>query len=153
MDPIECNAYRFDIFEARIRTGFLLREDKRVKIEELPFQMLLVLLETPGQVVTKKELRDRLWAGKTFGELDSSLHVAVAKLREALGESAAAPRLIETVRRRGYQFVGKVVPELQRRGVFRHDYEGRTLREHLGLSRPENRYVAPALTPPVAKRA
>jgi DNA-binding winged helix-turn-helix (wHTH) protein/tetratricopeptide (TPR) repeat protein len=110
MDPIECNAYRFDIFEARIRTGFLLREDKRVKIEELPFQMLLVLLETPGQVVTKKELRDRLWAGKTFGELDSSLHVAVAKLREALGESAAAPRLIETVRRRGYQFVGKVVP-------------------------------------------
>ena len=50
-------------------------------------------------------------------------------------------------------FVGKVVPELQRRGVFRQDYEGRTLREHLGLSRPENRYIAPALTPPVAKRA
>ena len=110
MNPNGCDAYKFDRFEARVKPGFLLREDKRIKIEDLPFQMLLVLLETPGQVVTKEELRDRLWAGKTFGELDSSLHVAAAKLREALGESAGEPRFIETVRRRGYQFIGEVVP-------------------------------------------
>ncbi len=105
-----CAAYRFDRFEARIGPGLLLREDKRVRIEELPFQMLLILLETPGQVVTKEELRNRLWAGRSFGELDSSLHVAAAKLREALGERAGEPRFIETVRRRGYQFVGEVIP-------------------------------------------
>jgi DNA-binding winged helix-turn-helix (wHTH) protein/tetratricopeptide (TPR) repeat protein len=105
-----CAAYRFDRFEARVRPGVLLREHKRIRIEELPFQMLLILLETPGQVVTKEELRDRLWAGRSFGELDSSLHVAAAKLREALGESAGEPRFIETVRRRGYQFVGEVLP-------------------------------------------
>jgi len=105
-----CSAYRFGRFEVRVRPGVLLREDKRIRVEELPFQMLLILLETPGQVVTKEELRDRLWAGRSVGELDSSLHVAVAKLREALGESAQEPRFIETVRRRGYQFVGEAIP-------------------------------------------
>ena len=70
--------------------------------------MLLVLLEKPGQVVSKEELRERLWGQKAFGELDNSLHVAAAKLREALGEKAGEPRLIETVRRRGYQFIGEV---------------------------------------------
>ncbi len=109
-NPAVCDAYRFGRFEARVRTGYLLREGRRIKIEELPFQMLLVLLESPGQVVSKESLRDRLWGQGTFGELDSSLHVAAAKLREALGESAGEPLFIQTVRRRGYQFIGEVVP-------------------------------------------
>lgn len=104
-----CDAYRFHNFEARVQTGSLLRDGQKVKIEELPFQMLLVLLERAGQVVTKEELRDRLWGEHTFGEFDNSLHVAAAKLREALRESSGGQRFIETVRRRGYQFIGEVV--------------------------------------------
>jgi DNA-binding winged helix-turn-helix (wHTH) protein/tetratricopeptide (TPR) repeat protein len=86
----------------------LLRDDKRIKIEELPFQFLLVLLESPGDVVSKETLRSRLWSDRIFGELDNGLHVAAAKLREALGEKAGAARHIETVRGRGYRFNGEV---------------------------------------------
>jgi DNA-binding winged helix-turn-helix (wHTH) protein/tetratricopeptide (TPR) repeat protein len=109
MNPQTCDGYRFHQFEARVRTGLLLRDGQRIKIEDLPFQMLLILLEKPGHVVSKEELRDRLWGEKTFGELDNSLHVAAAKLREALRETADGAGLIETVRRRGYQFKGDVV--------------------------------------------
>ncbi len=109
MDPL-CDAYRFHNFEAKIRTGLLLRDGQRIKIEDLPFRMLVILLERPGQVVLKAELQDRLWGEKTFGELDNSLHVAAGKLREALRERAGDSHLIETVRRRGYKFNGKVVP-------------------------------------------
>jgi DNA-binding winged helix-turn-helix (wHTH) protein/tetratricopeptide (TPR) repeat protein len=104
-----CDAYRFHNFEARVRAGLLLRDGQRIKIEELPFQMLLMLLEKPGSVVSKEELRDRLWGQKTFGELDNSLHVAAAKLREALRVRSSDDGFIETVRRRGYQFNGDVV--------------------------------------------
>jgi len=103
-----CDGYRFDRFEVWPRKGLLLRDEKRIKIEELPFQLLLVLLESPGEVVSKEALHSRLWGERTFGELDNGLHVAVAKLREALGETAGAARHIETVRRRGYRFNGKV---------------------------------------------
>jgi DNA-binding winged helix-turn-helix (wHTH) protein/tetratricopeptide (TPR) repeat protein len=103
-----CDAYRFHNFEARVRTGLLLRDGQRIKIEELPFRMLLILLEKPGQVVLKEELRDRLWGEKTFGELDNSLHVAAAKLREALRGRSGDLQLVETVRRRGYKFNGEV---------------------------------------------
>ena len=103
-----CDAYRFHNFEARVRTGLLLRDGERIKIEELPFRMLLILLEKPGQVVLKEELRDRLWGEKTFGELDNSLHVAAAKLREALRGRSGDLQLVETVRRRGYKFNGEV---------------------------------------------
>jgi DNA-binding winged helix-turn-helix (wHTH) protein/tetratricopeptide (TPR) repeat protein len=88
----------------------LLRDEKRIKIEELPFQFLLVLLESPGEVVSKETLRSRLWSDRIFGELDNVLHVAAAKLREALGEKGGAARHIETVRRRGYRFNGAIEP-------------------------------------------
>ena len=104
------DGYRFGRFEAWPRTGILLRDQKRVKIEELPFQLLLVLLESPGEVVSKETLRSRLWSDRIFGELDNGLHVAVAKLREALREKAGAAQYIETIRRRGYRFNGKVEP-------------------------------------------
>ncbi|MBB6143527.1 DNA-binding winged helix-turn-helix (wHTH) protein/tetratricopeptide (TPR) repeat protein [Silvibacterium bohemicum] len=105
------DGYRFGRFEVRIRNGVLLRDEKRIKIEELPFQLLLVLLESPGEVVSKETLRSRLWSDRIFGELDNGLHVAAAKLREALGEKAGATaRHIETIRGRGYRFNGSVEP-------------------------------------------
>ena len=107
MNSAACAAYRFDSFEVRVRSGFLLREGKRVRIEELPFRMLVVLLERQGQVVSREELRHRLWGENRFGEFDNSLHVAATKLREALGDHAGDPRYVETVRRRGYQFIGE----------------------------------------------
>jgi len=105
-----CDGYRFGRFEAWVRNGLLLRDEKRIRIEELPFQLLLALLESPGEVVSKETLRRRLWSDRTFGELDNGLHVATAKLREALGEKAGAPQYIETIRRRGYRFNGEVEP-------------------------------------------
>src|SRR5579871_3716863 len=85
-----CEGYRFGRFEVWIRNGWLLRDGKRIRIEELPFQLLVVLLESPGEVVSKETLRQRLWGDRVFGELDNSLHVAAAKLREALRETAGA---------------------------------------------------------------
>ena len=110
MPQSACDGYRFGRFEVWTRNGLLLRAEKRIKIEELPFQLLLVLLESPGEVVSKETLRARLWSDRTFGELDNGLHVATAKLREALGEKAGAARYIETVRGRGYRFDGVVEP-------------------------------------------
>ena len=108
MSTSPCDGYRFDRFEVWPREGLLLRDEKRIKIEELPFRLLLVLLESPQEVVPKEILHRRLWSDRIFGELDGGLHVAAAKLREALGEKAGASRYIETVRRRGYRFNGKV---------------------------------------------
>ncbi len=103
-----CDGYRFGQFEVWPREALLLRDEIRIKIEELPFQFLLVLLESPGEIVSKETLRSRLWSDRVFGELDNGLHVAAAKLREALGEKAGAAQHIETVRRRGYRFNGTV---------------------------------------------
>ncbi len=105
-----CDGYRFGRFEVWPRKGLLLRDGKRIRIEELPLQLLLVLLESPGEVMSKETLRSRLWSDRTFGELDQSLHVAAAKLREALGEKAGEAGHIETIRRRGYRFTGEVEP-------------------------------------------
>ncbi|ADW71003.1 winged helix-turn-helix domain-containing protein [Granulicella tundricola] len=98
----------FGDFEAQPAAGLLLRNGHRVRIQDLPFRMLMVLLETPGEIVTREELRNRLWGEKTFVEFDNNLRVAAAKLREALQDSAAGPRYLETVARRGYRFLGAV---------------------------------------------
>ena len=105
-----CDGYRFGQFVVWPRTGLLLRNEKRIRIEELPLQFLLVLLESPGEVVSKETLRSRLWSDRVFGELDNGLHVAAAKLREALGQKANTTQYIETIRRRGYRFNGEVEP-------------------------------------------
>ncbi len=102
--------YRFGQYEIWPRSGLLLRDGKRVRVEELPLQFLLVLLESPGEVVPKATLLHRLWGDRVFGERDNGLHVAAAKLREALGEKAGAAQHIETVRGRGYRFLGEVEP-------------------------------------------
>ncbi len=99
---------RFGVFELEVRAGELRKRGLRVPIQGLPIQLLTILLENRGQVVTREELRTRLWPADTFVDFDHSLHNAIARLREALGEDANNPRFIETLPRRGYRFIGAV---------------------------------------------
>jgi DNA-binding winged helix-turn-helix (wHTH) protein/tetratricopeptide (TPR) repeat protein len=101
--------YRFGSFEVRVTSGILLRRGERIKIQELPFRMLLMLLEHAGEVVPREALRSRLWGDRTFVEFDSNLRVAAAKLREALGDNVTDARYFETVSGRGYRFIAEVV--------------------------------------------
>ncbi len=100
--------YRFGVFEANTVTGELLKKGVRAKLQEQPFRLLCLLLEKSGSIVTKEEVRDRLWPGNTFVEFDASLSVAVGKLRDALGDDSDNPRFIETVPRKGYRFIAPV---------------------------------------------
>ena len=99
---------RFGVFEADFTTGELRKSGVRVKLEAQPFQVLRVLLERPGELVTRDELREKLWSDDTFVDFDQSLNTAIRKLRETLGDSATHPRFVETLPRRGYRFVGSV---------------------------------------------
>ena len=80
----------------------------RVRLQEQPFQVLAFLVERAGEVVTREELRQKLWPADTFVDFDHSLNTAVNKLREALGDSASSPRYVETLARRGYRFLASV---------------------------------------------
>ena len=99
---------RFGTFEADLRAGELRKQGKRVKLQEQPFQVLTVLLQRPGDVVTREELRSQIWPEDTFVDFDNSLNTAINKLREALGDSADNPRFVETLPRRGYRFLAPV---------------------------------------------
>ena len=100
--------YRFDHFEADVNALELRRGPTRLRLQMQPFQLLVALLERPREVVTRDELRQRLWPQDTFVDFDHGLNTAVAKLREVLGDSAGNPRYIETIAKRGYRFVGDV---------------------------------------------
>ena len=99
---------RFGVFEADLRAGELRRDGRKVRIQDQPFRLLVVLLERPGEVVTREELREILWPKDTYLDFDRSLNTTVAKLREALGESAESARYVETLPRRGYRFLAEV---------------------------------------------
>ncbi|HZW94381.1 MAG TPA: winged helix-turn-helix domain-containing protein [Candidatus Eremiobacteraceae bacterium] len=99
---------RFANFEVNLRAGELRREGSKVRLQEQPFSLLTVLLESAGEVVTREELRKRLWSEDTFVDFDHRLAVAVSKLRDALRDSAEQPKFVETVGRRGYRFVGQI---------------------------------------------
>jgi TolB-like protein/DNA-binding winged helix-turn-helix (wHTH) protein/Tfp pilus assembly protein PilF len=99
---------RFGVFEFDSRTGELSKAGRRLPIQGVPIQVLLVLLEHPNQMVAREDLRARIWPADTFVDFDHSLHNAVAKLREALGDKAGSPRFIETLPRRGYRFIASV---------------------------------------------
>jgi Tol biopolymer transport system component/DNA-binding winged helix-turn-helix (wHTH) protein len=96
---------RFDVFEIDLQAGELRKEGRKVKVQEQPFRVLSLLLQRPGQVVTREELREQLWPADTFVDFDHGLNSAVARLREALRDSADKPRFIETIAKRGYRFV------------------------------------------------
>jgi DNA-binding winged helix-turn-helix (wHTH) protein len=107
-DPTPGKRVRFGIFEADLRSGELRRSGLKVKIQELPFQVLVALLEKPGEVVTRDELHKRLWPADTFVDFEHGLSKAINKLRDALGDNANNPRFVETLTRRGYRFLGPV---------------------------------------------
>jgi len=97
---------RFGAFEANFTTGELRKHGIRLKLQEQPFQVLKLLLLRPGELVTREEIRQRLWPSGTFVDFDNGLNAAINRLREALGDSAESPGLIETLPRRGYRFIG-----------------------------------------------
>jgi DNA-binding winged helix-turn-helix (wHTH) protein/tetratricopeptide (TPR) repeat protein len=103
--------YRFGLFEADPQRGRLTRQGEAVRLQEQPFQVLVALLERHGDLVTRAELRERLWPGDTFVEFDKSLGVALTKVRAALGDDAANPRFVETVPKRGYRFIAPVTQD------------------------------------------
>ena len=99
---------RFGVFEINLATGELRQRGQKVKLQEQPFQILVALLERPGELVTREELHSKLWPADTFVDFDHGLNAAVKRLRDALGESAERPMFVETVARRGYRFIGNV---------------------------------------------
>jgi Tol biopolymer transport system component/DNA-binding winged helix-turn-helix (wHTH) protein len=101
-------AFRFGVFEVDPREGELRKGGLRIKLQDQPFRMLVMLLERPGELVTREELQRRLWPADTFVDFDHSLNSAIKKLREALGDQAENPRFIETLHRRGYRFITPV---------------------------------------------
>jgi TolB-like protein/DNA-binding winged helix-turn-helix (wHTH) protein/Flp pilus assembly protein TadD len=98
----------FGTFDVDLEAGELHRNGLKLKLQEKPFQMLAMLLERPGEVVTREALRERLWAANTLVDFDHGLNTATKKLRQALGDSADNPRFIETLARRGYRFIAPV---------------------------------------------
>ena len=99
---------RFGVFEVDLHTGELRKQGLRIKLRDQPFQILLLLLAHPGEVVSRDELQKQLWPGDTFVDFDRGLNKAVNHLRDALGDSAESPRFIETLPKRGYRFIAPV---------------------------------------------
>ena len=102
----------FGVFEVDPRAGELRKHGLRLKLPEQPFQILTLLLEKPGEIITRDELRNRLWQGDTFVDFDHGLNNAVMRLREVLGDSSESPRFVETIPRRGYRFIAPVEESL-----------------------------------------
>jgi TolB-like protein/DNA-binding winged helix-turn-helix (wHTH) protein len=99
---------RFGVFELDTESGELRKQGVKVRLQEQPFQILQILLEHPGRIVTREDLKRRIWPSDTFVDFDTGLYNAIKRLREALGDSAESPRFIETLSRRGYRFVAAV---------------------------------------------
>jgi cholera toxin transcriptional activator len=108
MDSRQAERYRFGVFEADAATGELRKQGVRIRVNVQPFQVLLMLLRRPGEVLTREEISRELWPGGTFVDYEHGVNSAVNRIREALGDSAKNPRFIETLARRGYRFVAPV---------------------------------------------
>jgi TolB-like protein/DNA-binding winged helix-turn-helix (wHTH) protein/tetratricopeptide (TPR) repeat protein len=104
-EPTPSQTLRFATFEVDLRSGELRKNGTKIKLQEKPFRILALLLERRGALITREELRERLWPADTFVDFDHSLGTAVAKLRQALGDSAQNPRFVETLSNRGYRFL------------------------------------------------
>jgi Tol biopolymer transport system component/DNA-binding winged helix-turn-helix (wHTH) protein len=103
--------FRFDAYEVDLESGELYRDGRRIHLQAQPMQLLTLLLQNSGALVTREEVRRELWPADTFVDFDRSLATAVNKIREALGDSAEAPKFIETLPKRGYRFIGKLEAE------------------------------------------
>ena len=107
-DPEPARRYRFGAFEADASAGELRKQGIRIRINAQPFQVLLMLLDRPGDVLTREEIAQALWSDGTFVDYEHGVNSAVNRLRDALGDSAGNPRFVETLARRGYRFVAPV---------------------------------------------
>ena len=101
-------AVRFGVFEFDLRSGELRKQGRKIRLEGQPVQVLIKLLDRPGELVTREELQKELWPADTFVNFEQSLNAAVKRLRQALGDSPANPRFVETLARRGYRFIAPV---------------------------------------------
>src|SRR6202522_3257404 len=109
MEPLQPNSVmRFGTFEVSLQSGEVRKGGLRIRVQQQPMKLLEILLEHPGEVVTREELRRRVWSSESFGDFDQALNIAIGKLRSALGDSAESPRFIETLPKRGYRFIADV---------------------------------------------
>ena len=104
----------FGPFAVDLRAGELYKGKKKIKVQQLPLQLLEALLENPGEVVEREALKARLWPADTFVDFEHGLNTAIKKLRQALGDSTAKPRYIETLPKKGYRFAGKLEGEIEK---------------------------------------
>jgi DNA-binding winged helix-turn-helix (wHTH) protein/Tol biopolymer transport system component len=102
---------RFSVFELNLDSGELFKQGRKLKLQGQPFELLLALLERPGEVATREELKQKVWPSDTVGDFDHGLNRAINKVRDALGDSADRPQFIETLPRRGYRFIGSIQEE------------------------------------------
>jgi TolB-like protein/DNA-binding winged helix-turn-helix (wHTH) protein/Tfp pilus assembly protein PilF len=110
MQPLrDAFVVRFGTYEVSLQSGELRKAGVRIRVQQQPLKLLEVLLERPGEVVTREELRSRVWPNESFGDFDQAVNIAIAKLRSALGDSAENPRYIETLPKRGYRFIAEVL--------------------------------------------
>src|SRR5580692_3165639 len=109
MESLQPNSVvRFGIFEVSLQSGEVRKAGLRIRVQQQPMKLLEILLEHPGEVVTREELRSRVWPNESFGDFDQALNIAIGKLRSALEDSAENPRFIETLPKRGYRFIADV---------------------------------------------
>src|SRR3984885_15431522 len=109
MEPLRHpSVVRFGTFEVALQSGELRKAGVKIRVQQQPMKLLEILLERPGEVITREELRSRVWANESFGDFDQAVNIAIAKLRSALGDSAENPRYIETLPKRGYRFIADV---------------------------------------------
>jgi len=106
--PHQESRIRFGVYELDTQSGELRKAGMRIRLQDQPLKVLLALLEAPGEVVTREELKRRIWPEESFGDFDHAVNVAVAKVRAALGDSADVPHFVETLPRRGYRFIASV---------------------------------------------
>jgi TolB-like protein/DNA-binding winged helix-turn-helix (wHTH) protein/tetratricopeptide (TPR) repeat protein len=109
VEPLRPNSVvRFGTYEVSLQSGEVRKAGLRIRVQQQPMKLLEILLEHPGEVVTREELRSRVWPSESFGDFDQALNIAIGKLRSALGDSAENPRFIETLPKRGYRFIADV---------------------------------------------
>ena len=109
MEPVRnTSVTRFGIYEISFLSGEVRKAGMKIKVQQQPLRLLEILLERPGEMVTREELRSRIWATESFGDFDQAVNIAIGKLRSALGDSADNPRFIETIPKRGYRFIAEV---------------------------------------------
>jgi TolB-like protein/DNA-binding winged helix-turn-helix (wHTH) protein/Flp pilus assembly protein TadD len=106
--PRPSSVVRFGTYEVSLQSGEVRKAGVRIRVQQQPMKLLEILLERPGEVVTREELRSRVWADESFGDFDQAVNISIAKLRSALGDSAENPRFIETLPKRGYRFIADV---------------------------------------------